>query len=102
MYSRGLVLRKRAYDDRVKQPQAAALGYDPQQDAAPRLLAAGRGAVAERIIALARQNGIVIREDPLLVAALCELEVGALIPPQLYALVAEVLAYVYRLQNRSL
>lgn len=102
MYSRGIVLRKRGYGSPVKRPQAAALGYEAHKDPAPRLLAAGQGAMAERIIAIARENGVAIREDPQLVAALCELEVGSLIPPQLYALVAEILAYVYRLQNRSL
>jgi flagellar biosynthesis protein len=102
VYSRGIVWRKRGYEKAPKQPQAAALAYDPQKDVAPRLLAAGQGAMAERIIAIARQNGITIRQEPLLVAALCTLDIGSVIPPQLYPLVAEVLAYVYRLQKRSL
>ncbi|MCL4559603.1 MAG: EscU/YscU/HrcU family type III secretion system export apparatus switch protein [Chloroflexi bacterium] len=80
-------------------PQAAALGYNPLHDEAPRLLAAGEGQLAEQILALARLEGIPIREDPILVSALAGVDVGQVIPPELYAVVAEVLAYVYRIQK---
>jgi flagellar biosynthesis protein len=80
-------------------PRAVALGYDPEQDSAPRVLAAGQGVLAEQIIALARQNGIPIREDPILAAALASVDVDELIPPELYLVVAEVLAYIYRLRQ---
>lgn len=75
---------------------AAALRYDPQKDNAPEVLAGGKGAVAEKIIALGRENGVPIYDDPVLAAALAEVDPGSEIPPELYTLVAEVLAYIYR------
>jgi flagellar biosynthesis protein len=83
----------------TRSQQAVALGYDPDKDGAPRVLAAGRGLLAEQIISIAGQQGIPIREDTLLAAALAQVELDAEIPPELYALVAEVLAYVYRLRE---
>jgi len=78
-----------------------ALGYDPEHDAAPRVLATGKGAIAEQIIALAQANGIPIREDPILAAALACLDLDEMIPPELYTLVAEVLVYVYRIREKQ-
>lgn len=89
------------YSNKARRPQAVALGYDAERDAAPRVLAAGQGVVAEQILAIAREHQIVIREDPLLVSALAALNVGEMIPPELYAVVAEVLAYVYRVKGIS-
>lgn len=76
------------------------MGYDPQKDVAPRVLAAGKGLVAEKIIAEAQRQGIMIRDDPFLAAALSTVDIGTLIPPELYALVAEVLAYVSHVQEK--
>jgi len=76
-----------------KIPKAAALRYDPGQGA-PEVVAAGSGEVAERIVAVARQHGVPVREQPDLAAALVALGVGVQIPPSLYAAVAEVLAWV--------
>ncbi len=81
-------------------PRAVALGYDAEHDPAPRVLATGQGEIAERIITLARENNIPIREDPVLAAALATVDLGTLIPPELYSVVAEVLAYVYRVKGR--
>jgi flagellar biosynthesis protein len=89
-------------DAKPSRPQAIALGYDPLKEAAPRVLASGRGRIAEQILAIARQNNIPVRNDPILAAALAEVEVDQIIPPELYAVVAEVLAYVYRLKHRRL
>lgn len=83
-------------------PRAAALGYEPGKDAAPRVIAAGRGPIAEEIIAVARRNGVPLHEDPVLVEALAAVQVGEAIPPELYALVAEVLAFIYRVQQRRI
>jgi flagellar biosynthesis protein len=91
---------KSARQEENKPAQAVALGYNPEKDPAPRVLASGQGALAEQIIAVARANGILVREDPLLAGLLAEVAIDTLIPPELYALVAEVLAYVYRVQNR--
>jgi flagellar biosynthesis protein len=77
---------------------ATALGYEPGVDGAPRILAAGKGLIAEQIIALAQANGIPIREDPVLAAALATVDVNEEIPPELYRVVAEILAYIYRIR----
>lgn len=82
-------------------PRAVALGYDAESDDAPRVLASGEGLIAEKIIALAKEHGVHLREDPALVAALATVDVDATIPPELYAVVAEVLAYVYRIKRKA-
>jgi flagellar biosynthesis protein len=82
--------------------RATALGYEPEQDAAPRVLATGRGKIAQQIIDLAIANGIPMREDPILSAALAALDVNDEIPPELYAVVAEVFAYIYRISGKRL
>jgi len=88
--------------DGSKSPRqkAVALGYDHGVDAAPRVLAGGAGKTAERIIELAHEHGVFVQEDPLLVDALSQVEPGAVIPPELYRVVAEIFAYVYRIQGR--
>lgn len=79
--------------------KAAALRYDPAQDGAPRLLAKGEGYVAERLLARARELGIPVYEDRRLVEALLALDCEAEIPPELYRVVAAVLAFVYQLDQ---
>ena len=86
-------------EKRRQRQQAVALGYD-QEDEAPRVLASGAGKAAEKIIDLAQEHGVIIREDPHLVEALTQVELGAVIPPELYLVVAEIFAYVYRIQGR--
>lgn len=85
-------------DERLK--RAVALKYDPGSDRAPKVTAKGARAVAERIIELAREQGIPLHEDPDLVGALMELDFHEEIPPQLYKAVAEILAFVYRLNRQ--
>lgn len=77
---------------------AAALEYQPDQGA-PRLTARGEGDQAARIIALAREHHIPIKEDPDLITILAQLDLGAEIPEELYALAAEILAFIYTLNN---
>ena len=90
-----------AGSDRPAEPRrAVALRYDPASDAAPVVMAAGQGLVAEEIIRRAEAAGIAVTEDVQLAAILSRLNVGEMIPPELYAVVAEVLAYVYRLDAR--
>jgi flagellar biosynthesis protein len=74
--------------------------YDPANADAPVVTAAGQGPVAEEIIRRAREAGVPVTEDPRLAAVLSQIDVGQVIPPELYAVVAEVLAYVYRLEER--
>ena len=76
--------------------RAVALKYDPAGGTAPTVVAKGGGAVAERIVELARSGGVAVREDPALVSVLSKLEVDQEIPPQLYAVVATLLAFLYR------
>ncbi|MBF0628283.1 MAG: EscU/YscU/HrcU family type III secretion system export apparatus switch protein [Magnetococcales bacterium] len=80
--------------------KAVALRYQRNQDAAPRVTASGRGLIAETIMKKAREAGITLMEDPDLVNLLGQVQVGETIPPTLYKAVAEVLAYVYRM-NKS-
>jgi flagellar biosynthesis protein len=84
---------------RQEQKRAAALQYDAGKDRAPLLTAKGSGAVAERIIELAVRHGIPIRKDPALVQVLSKLDIGDAIPVELYQAVAEVLAFVYRMNE---
>ena len=86
-------------DKRLK--KAATLKYESGKDSAPRITAKGTGLVADRIIELALKEGIPISEDPDLVEALVKLDFQEEIPPELYKVVAEVLAFAYRL-NRNM
>jgi flagellar biosynthesis protein len=82
-----------------EQKQAAVLKYDAGKDLAPRLVAKGRGSVAEKIIELAVKNDVPIRKDPALVQMLSRLDIDEAIPGELYQAVAEVLAFVYRMNE---
>ena len=82
--------------DKEAPKAAAALGYDRGVDRAPRLLARGRGEVAERILERAREHDIPVEQDPDLLQCLGSLEVGHEIPVEAYAAVAQVLAFLYR------
>jgi flagellar biosynthesis protein len=80
-----------------QEPQkAVALRYRQEEDDAPRVVAKGRGLVAEKIKALAEESGVPIREDDDLVELLGQVDIDREVPPQLYAAVAEILAWVYR------
>lgn len=70
--------------------KAAALKYDSEQDGAPVVIASGYGNVAEKIIDVAEQQGIPVYRDNSAASALCMLDVGASIPPELYQIVAAV------------
>ncbi|MET0605011.1 MAG: EscU/YscU/HrcU family type III secretion system export apparatus switch protein [Beijerinckiaceae bacterium] len=78
---------------------AVALAYDREHDNAPRVVAKGRGELAERIIAVARENGVAIEADPALAAALSFVELDDSIPEELYRAVATVIGFVLRLQQ---
>lgn len=79
--------------------RAVALRYDPGRDAAPRVVASGERLMAQRIIDVAREHGVPLYCDPQLVDALMRVPLGAQIPPQAYMAVAEVLAFVYELDQ---
>jgi flagellar biosynthesis protein len=80
--------------------RAAALEYHPGNDSAPRVVASGSGKIAERIIALAKDHNVPIYEDPTLAAALATVNLEEEIPPELYLVVAEVFAYIYRISHK--
>jgi len=86
---------------RTARQKAAALRYRAGKDDAPRITAAGQGYIAEKILEIARAHDIPIEENPELAAALSQLDVGALIPPDLYAAVAEILAFIYQMDRQA-
>lgn len=81
--------------------KAAALKYEHGTDHAPKVVAKGRGKVAESIIDVARKHGVPIREDRDLVEFLSALDLYQEIPQELYKAVAEILVFVYGLRNNS-
>lgn len=85
-------------DRRPGDRSAVALAYK-ETEAAPMVLAKGRGELAERIIERARAAGIYVHQSPDLVRLLLEVDLDAQIPPALYRAVAEVLAWLYRIER---
>ncbi len=83
---------------RDKRQEAVALAYSAA-DSAPRVVAKGRGLIAEEIIARAREHGVFVHESRDLVALLMQVDLDARIPPQLYVAVAELLAWIYRMEQ---
>jgi len=79
---------------------AAAISYKGLDDRAPRVTAKGMGVIAEKIIEKAIAANVPLREDPDLAKALAKLPLGEEIPPELYQAVAEVLAFLYKLNGR--
>lgn len=81
-------------EEKNKKPkQAIALSYDPSEDA-PKVIATGKGALAERIIEKAKEADVPIHRDDSLADTLSRLEIGEMIPPELYEVVAEILVFV--------
>lgn len=84
--------------------RAVALSYEERDAAAglsPRVVASGQGAIAEQIIARAREFGVPVHESRELVAALMDFDLDQRIPPALYVAVAEVLVWVYRMEHKT-
>lgn len=88
-------------DTHKPKKSALAISYDKDKDGAPKISAKGKGHIADKIIELARENNIPIHEDPDLIEVLSKLDLGQEIPPDLYKLIAEVLVYVYRSNNKA-
>lgn len=76
-----------------KPKQAIALEYDPTEDA-PKVIASGRGLIAEKIIEKAKEANVPVHKDEKLASTLSKLEIGEMIPPELYEVVAEILVFV--------
>jgi flagellar biosynthesis protein len=77
---------------------AVALAYKAGQ-AAPKVVARGRGLLADAIIERAREAGVYVHESPALVSLLMQVDLDQHIPPELYVAVAELLAWLYRLEH---
>ncbi len=84
-----------------KSPKAVALKYDRKKNRAPRVIAKGRGEIAEKIIEVAKAHNVPLYEDKNLIQILEALDLETEIPPELYRAVAEVLAFIYRLNSSS-
>ena len=85
-----------------KSPKAVALKYDRKKDNAPRVIAKGRGEIAKKIIEVAKAHNVPMYEDKNLIQILEALDLETEIPPELYRAVAEVLAFIYRLNNSAI
>ena len=83
-----------------KSPKAVALKYDGKKNKAPRVVAKGRGAIAEKIIDIAKEHHVPLYEDKNLIQILEALDLETEVPPELYRAVAEVLAFIYRLNGK--
>jgi len=84
-----------------KLKKAVAMKYDPLSATAPVVIAKGQGELAERILESAKENGVPIQEDRSLVEVLSKLDIDQEIPPELFAVVAEILSFVYRADQRA-
>lgn len=81
-----------------KEKSATALKYDGK--AAPKIIAKGHGALAEDILAIAKEHGVLIHEDEELNKLLATMELGDSIPKELYLIIAELIAFSYVLQGK--
>ena len=88
--------------DKLSRAYAVALGYDQKKDNAPRVLAKGQGEIAEKIIQIALDEGIEIRQDADLIEILKAVDIEQEIPVEAFAAVAEIISYVYKANNRLL
>lgn len=80
--------------------KAVAILYDDSKSTAPQVIASGKGEIARKIIETARKAGIHIREDPNLIELLSKIPIGDEIPVELYQTVAEMLAFVYKVNDK--
>jgi flagellar biosynthesis protein len=94
--------KKRPQPVELMKEIAVALTFDPAAPTVPTVVASGRGAIAEQILALAFEHGIKVRQDANLVEILAALELGSDIPIAAFAAVAEIMAHVYRAELAQL
>ena len=83
-------------DEKPAVPKAVAVRHGPESRTAPRVVAKGKGAIAEQILRIAFANGVKVREDADLVELLAAVELDSEIPLEALAAVAEILSYIYR------
>ncbi len=80
--------------------KAVAIGYDKDKDKAPKIIARGRGEMAEKILEKAAEYGIYIKEDKNLVELLDKFDIYQEIPEEMYEVIAEIFLYVYNLEKK--
>ncbi len=86
--------------EKLKVQQAVALQYQGDKDRAPRVVAKGSGFMAKQIIKSANQHGVPLYQNSVLSSMLMAVELDREIPPEMYQAVAEILAYIYRIDQR--
>ena len=87
-------VEKRAVVKNKEIKQAAALQYSPDTDRAPKVIATGKGEVAQRIIDKANESNVPVYKDANLAQTLSSLCIGDEIPPEIYDVVAEILLFI--------
>ncbi len=85
-------------NEKKKNKSAIALSYDPEEEA-PKVIASGKGILADKIIEKAKESNVPVHRDDKLAATLSKLEIGDMIPPELYEAVAEILVFVDALEK---
>ena len=85
---------------KIVRKEAVALSYDPTKSAGPTITAKGKGKIAENILEQASLHDVPIYEDPNLIQLLGQLDLNTSIPEELYQAVAEVFAFIYRLDEQ--
>lgn len=83
----------------IHRKKAAALKYDITSDEAPKVIASGKGTIADKIIEAAEEHNIPIRQDEDIIDILIQLNIGEEIPTELYQAIAEILSFIYRLED---
>jgi flagellar biosynthesis protein len=86
--------------DEQQAKKAVAIRYEKDNDNAPKVIAKGRGIIAENILSKAKQHSVPVYQNKTLTAMLMAVELDKEIPPELYQAVAEILAYVYRVDKK--
>ena len=84
-------------EERHLRKEAVALSYD--SNTAPKVVAKGKGKIAENVLEKAKENNVPIQEDPSLVEILGQLNIDEMIPEELYKAVSEVFAYIYQVDR---
>jgi flagellar biosynthesis protein len=84
----------------INGPTAAVIRYDEENGGVPKVVAQGKGHIANQIIELAKKNQVHMQEDPLLVENLLDMDLGDNIPPQLYSVMAEVLLLIEEMEKK--
>ncbi len=101
MFREGRCEKKSQKPRENEMKKAVALLYDPKKGRAPLVTASGKGEIARKILSIAGEAGIPVREDAELVEILAKVPVGDEIPEELYQAVAEILAFIYRLNQKQ-